>query len=1414
MLTPTTNTRKRIAAVLTSAALLLMGTGSLAAQAAEDPAAPEEAAIVALEEAPAEEAVPEAPAEEAATEPAVEAEPAVEEPAAEEPAEEPVAEEPAPVEPVNAEQPAVEAPAEEPASAPEVDEALVVAEEPPAEEPERGVLADVSLLAVDTTFWPYDYQTITDLSGTDQDTVFVQGSKENDLSSWTQGSASPTTGGDIVNGYVGAEMVDGRPMLYVGLDRLDAGGNNGYFLELNKLPNTTNGNGAIIPNRTDGDLRFVFPSGQNFSYPTAQVWQNGAWVDANILGMQFQSDEFTAEFKVDVAKLLSIDIGDFECNDLGFNSFYLRTGASSNDQSQLKDYVTGAIDIDFCAEMTIKKVDEDGNALAGATFTIDPNPLVGATESPLTIVDNDANDMDKADGIIRLPEINPGTYTVTETVAPEGYLLPAERSQTLKVEAEGAITYTFTDPMIWEAPTATKTVTATYDALYKWSIDKLANGEDGITEMIRAGESYDLDYDVVVEYLGSELSNFALAGEITVENPNAKPMDVTLSDVLNGNLACTITGGADVTLDPGTNTFGYVCAADANTPRTGTNTASLVYGNADHPSTQAHVDDPATAGTTTVNTDEVPYTFEQTATDNPVTVTDQFTGEDPVALGTITVNPDGTLSVAAEGAFVIDGNTVTFDGGSRTIKPEPGSCEALTNTATVVDLTDTVEVEICADADLEIAKTVAGSYGKTHDWSIDKSVDPDAPINLVGDETQATVEYSVVVTYEGYELNVSVVSGTITVTNPNDWAKDYTVTDTFEGTECVVTDATGTIPANDSVELAYECTMPASFEPGDDDTNVAKVTFTVADVEATEETDPVTIDWQKTELHATVDVYDFFDGDVEGEPLGSLDGNAMQDGDTKAYTYERTLDGAAGKCVKYDNTAKVVDDDTVLDEDDATVDICQENELVVTKTAEGSYDLTHLWLIDKSVDPTKTEVTGTEATLAYDVVVTYDGFATSDHVLTGTITVENDNAWARTFTAEDVFDGETCDVADAPRTVPAYGTVTLEYTCDLDDDDDFTPGDDDVNKVTVKAENLKGDTDSVMAEADVDWVVTEFQNPVTVTDEFRDEAAAELGTITVGTDVTEKGDTVTYSYEKTVELESGECLTVRNVAKVIDGDDVIVEDDADSELCAEADLVVTKTAEATATVQYLWDIEKNAVKTDLGVLKPGQTVWAEYVVTVTPDGYEITEAALDGTFTITNPNAYKAVEVDITDVVSDGAWECTYDGDAVTIEAGETKVLTYTCALGDDDDDEWLEGEGTNTVTVSWTNADGEESSVEHTVGYALDVTEVDKVITVKDKFADRAETLLGTVEWSEDEVAEFTYRTGMVIGKTPGKFRVNNVAWIVETGQEDDEKVTFEVPKPPKKPGKPGLPKTGVSFTPTAPAGTALAVRREEDER
>jgi len=71
-------------------------------------------------------------------------------------------------------------------------------------------------------------------------------------------------------------------------------------------------------------------------------------------------------------------------------------------------------------ELIINKVDGSGDPLAGACFTITPDPRTGADS--LVLCDNDANDECPADGVFCLSELMCGlTCTVEETVVPEGY---------------------------------------------------------------------------------------------------------------------------------------------------------------------------------------------------------------------------------------------------------------------------------------------------------------------------------------------------------------------------------------------------------------------------------------------------------------------------------------------------------------------------------------------------------------------------------------------------------------------------------------------------------------------------------------------------------------------------------------------------------------------------------------------------------------------------------------------------------------------------------------------------------------------------------------------------------------------------------------------------------------------------------
>jgi hypothetical protein len=70
--------------------------------------------------------------------------------------------------------------------------------------------------------------------------------------------------------------------------------------------------------------------------------------------------------------------------------------------------------------------------LAGATFEIAPNPLTGM--GTLIVVDGGANDADGlANGVLQVNEVLLGTYTITETIAPPGFLLDDVASRSITV---------------------------------------------------------------------------------------------------------------------------------------------------------------------------------------------------------------------------------------------------------------------------------------------------------------------------------------------------------------------------------------------------------------------------------------------------------------------------------------------------------------------------------------------------------------------------------------------------------------------------------------------------------------------------------------------------------------------------------------------------------------------------------------------------------------------------------------------------------------------------------------------------------------------------------------------------------------------------------------------------------------------
>jgi hypothetical protein len=72
------------------------------------------------------------------------------------------------------------------------------------------------------------------------------------------------------------------------------------------------------------------------------------------------------------------------------------------------------------SSLIIEKVDEQNNPIGGATFLITPNPFTN--RSNLAITDDNAEDANRTSGIVLLHNVIPRQYTISEIVAPDGYI--------------------------------------------------------------------------------------------------------------------------------------------------------------------------------------------------------------------------------------------------------------------------------------------------------------------------------------------------------------------------------------------------------------------------------------------------------------------------------------------------------------------------------------------------------------------------------------------------------------------------------------------------------------------------------------------------------------------------------------------------------------------------------------------------------------------------------------------------------------------------------------------------------------------------------------------------------------------------------------------------------------------------------
>jgi hypothetical protein len=597
------------------------------------------------------------------------------------------------------------------------------------------------------------------------------------------------------------------------------------------------------------------------------------------------------------------------------------------------------------------------------------------------------------------------------------------------------------------------TKTANPVVSYTWNIQK---NVDKTT--IDTSGSATANYTVTVTH---DNGTATMTGSIRISNPFGPDLSgIAVTDTVSDSGSpddgvCTVTTPAAVTAGDGTITvlagthvdatysctFSGVPAAGLNT-----NTATATW--------------TANGGGTAIGTAGFDF-GNATLVDNITAVTDSLAGN----LGTVIINSDGSTScITASSGFngsnlacSVSGSTAIFTY-SLTFNDPAGTCTTHPNTAAFTTNTNgttgtaSQSVQVCVGSDLVVSKTAATSFTRTYNWTISKTAGStiiDAPSG-----TTATANYTVVVGETGFNDSAWQVTGTITISNPNDWETitPTSVTDALDpgsnGT-CTVNDGNpvGTIPAkslgvNGSVTVPYTCTFSGAPSPSSG-TNTATANWNGAEsftpdssAQGMKGYDFASATINK--VNASITPTDAFNGGAGVnlcvlDPTGPCTLNAVDAAPftTHTYNYSRSITVPIATCTTFPNTAS-----TGLtgagQTSSASVKICGASPLTVTKTAATTYNA---GITKTPGQKSPDDVSGPTTTLTYTIKVTESGW-----VVSGNITVTNPNDWeAITVNLSDglsilggicaISGGTTQTVSAATVAVTTPGSISPAYTC-------------------------------------------------------------------------------------------------------------------------------------------------------------------------------------------------------------------------------------------------------------------------------------------------------------------------------------------------------------------------------------------------
>ena len=410
-------------------------------------------------------------------------------------------------------------------------------------------------------------------------------------------------------------------------------------------------------------------------------------------------------------------------------------------------------------------------------------------------------------------------------------------------------------------------------------------------------------------------------------------------------------------------------------------------------------------------------------------------------------------------------------------------------------------------------------------------------------------------------------------------------------------------------------------------------------------------------------------------------------------------------------------------------------DLQVTKTATPSFTRTYKWGITKSVDQTQINIAdGGSATFNYTVNVTHDSGTAGNWKVIGEIQVTNPNAvdFNGVNVTDAIDNNGTCSVDNGTNAaIPAGQSVSFAYTCTYTAAPSPASG---TNTAKAKWDASTYNTPDGAATGTASYDFsgdspTIVDGSVTVTD--------PLGGGTLGTVKYTDPSPTSFNYSHTFSGDpASTCTKHDNTATfTTDTSGTSGSDSKTVEVCMGADLQVSKTATPSFIRTFTWGIQKLVDKTEIDIA--GGSATFNYTVNVTHDSGTDSAWQVDGKITVTNPNDWEAISADVTDAIGNGGNCAVTDGTGVSIPAGKSVDLSYTCTYASAPDP--LTG-ATNTATATWVKSASFTPNGSATGTAAVDFTTPTTIADDSVAVTDSLGGSLGTVSYTDPSPKTFTY--------------------------------------------------------------------------